>query len=189
MIATVSKTTLKTQLANAEQQESLLGKQYFDACKALESLEVGTPQHLEQSTLAADITNNLSAIRAEIERLKQALKTDAQRQKEADAQRQKEQVALTAQLDKDEATVMAIIERINTASDELAAALIDYHEANEARISLNKGGRLNTEATGLSFLERRNLQLPYARVGNGRLNIVTRGDSKQFWSEKPHAEN
>lgn len=126
MISSFTKPTLNTRLSQSEERHKLLSKQFADIEKSLTTLEIGTPAYAESAQLATRLKGDLAKLDDELHQLREALKTEQQRQQEADAKAAQQAKALDAKATKALSEVEAAIARINSASDALATSVQEY---------------------------------------------------------------
>jgi ABC-type transporter Mla subunit MlaD len=172
-------TAIKTaplELSLAERQQRLISEQLEQVSAELPNLTPGSPEHLEQSQLAAKLRSQLTQVEADVSRLFELCKSEAQRHKEAEAQRQKAAAALDRQTDADLAKLQGLIQRINAASNELAEAIAEYADTVGERSRLAETHKLivrDTNRRPRTIIG----ELPYVATGYGRASLQKRHEA------------
>lgn len=120
--------TARQELAQAQEQASLIASQLAAVSEALTTAEVGTDAHVALAGRAMQLRSQIGALEKQITSLTEAAKTEQEKAAEQARQAAEASLALAQRMAEHRAMVEATIEAINAASDHLAGLLAQAAE-------------------------------------------------------------
>lgn len=118
-----TQSTAAAALADAREQASLLARQLAAVAQETESATIGTAHHLSLAQRAVNMRAQAVELDRQIASLAEQAKSERERDQERDQEARAAAAALAARVADDREKVLSLINSINHASDQLAAAL------------------------------------------------------------------